>query len=335
MHRLLAVPVFLSCAMAAFGSSDPGLLALVPSDAKVVTSINVQQAITSPFGQFLLAKMNSDPNGFDQLAQQTGFDPRRDLQSLVFASRGREGGTKHPSEFVVIARGTFQPQLIQKQALAKGATVQNIDGIDVYVGAETRQNKTAFAFLDPDIAIIGDLASVTQVIANRATPSSLDPALQALITQESAKNDAWFATILPGSYLTRHLDEATNHEVKPQAQALQSVRQAAGGVQFGDPLQLSFDAVTRSPQDATSLVDVVRFMASLVQTQRDKDTHAQILATAIDSMVLNTTGDNFHASLAIPEKSLEQLADSGTAFSGHGFKPAPHRDFTVPKQSQK
>lgn len=218
--------------------------------------------------------------------------------------------------------------------------MQNVDGIDVYVCTDTAYNKhkgakqetTAFAFLNTDIAIIGDLASVTQVIANRATPSSLDPALQALITQASSKNDAWFATILAGPYLTRHLDDATNYQLKPQAQALQSVREAGGGAQFSDPLQLSFDAVTRSPQDAVSLADVVRFMASFVQMQRDKDPHAGILATALDNMVLNTSGDNFHASLAIPEKSLEQLADSGNGYSGHGFKPAPHRDFTSPKQ---
>jgi hypothetical protein len=340
MYRLLAFPILLTSALAAFGATDSALLSLVPADAKVVSSVNVQQALTSPFGQFLLKQMNSGPNGFDQMARQTGFDPRRDLETIVMASSGPGPMGKHSSSFVILARGTFQPELIHRQALAKGATVQNINGVDVYidsssenVGAEGIPEKNGFAFPDIGVAVMGDLDSVKQVIANRANPATLDASLQALVSQVSANNDAWFATILGGSYLTKHLNEATDHEMKPQAQALQSVRQASGGVRFGDPLQLTFNAVTRSPQDAVSLSDVVRFMSSFVQMQREKDVHAEMLASALDSLVLDTSGNTFHASLTIPEKSLEQLADLGT--SGHGFKPAPHRDFTSPRQSQK
>src|SRR5581483_8571807 len=153
---------------------------------------------------------------------------------------------------------------------------------------------SAFALPDTGIAVFGDLASVQQVIANRANPAILDSALQNLITQVSPNNDAWFASLLPGSFLTQHVNDATNQQVKTQVQALQSVRQAAGGVRFGDLVQLTFDAVTRSPQDAVSLTDVVRFVASLVQMQRQKDPKAGLLASALDNMTMNTSGSNVH-----------------------------------------
>jgi hypothetical protein len=227
---------------------------------------------------------------------------------------------------VILARGNFESQWIRKQMLSHGAKVQSIGGVEVYVAPDHGEGQSAFALPDIGIAVFGDLASVQQVIANRTNPSTLDPALQNLIDKTDG-NDAWFASILPGSYLNRHLNGAMNHETKPQAQALESVRQAAGGVQFGDPIQFTFDAVTRSPQDAVSLSDFVRFMASFVQLQRQNDPHAEVLATALDNMTLNASGNTFHASLAIPEKSLEQLAESG-------MKPAAHHGFKSAKPSQ-
>lgn len=322
MHRSLAIPILVGLtSAAALASVDNGLLALVPANATMVSSINVQQAWNSPFGQFLVAQMNTNGSGFSSITQQTGFDPGRDLEAVVFASLGQPAG-KGQSNFVILGRGTFPSQWIQKQMLSEHGSVQSISGVDVYVQSQRGQS-IAFATPEADVAVFGNLASVQQVIANRANPSALDPDLQTLISKISSNNDAWFASILPGSFLTQHVNEATNQQLKPQAQALQSVRQAAGGVQFGDPVQLTFDAVTRSPQDAVSLSDVVRFMGSFIQLQRQNEPHAQILATALDNMTLNTSGNNFQASVAIPEKSLEQLADLGPkAHPHHGFKSA-------------
>jgi hypothetical protein len=315
MYRLFVLSVSLCFgSAAAFAASDPGLLALIPADSKVVSSVNVQQAWNSPFGQFLLNKTNSDTSGFDKVLEETGFDPRRDLQSFVFASRGPEG-SKAQSTFVIVARGNFQSPLIRTRALAHGATVQTVEGVDIYSGND-HGPQTGFAFPDTGIAVFGDLASVKQVIANRANPSVLDSNLQSLINKASG-NDAWFASILPGAYLTRHLNDATNQQAKPQALALQSVRQAAGGVQFSDPVQLSFDAMTRSPQDAVSLADVVRFMVGFLQMQRQNNPQTDMLASALDTMVLNASGNTFHAGLAVPEKTLEQLINSGMTSGSH------------------
>jgi hypothetical protein len=330
MHRFLAVPFLLSfTSLTVFAAADSGLLALIPAQSKIVTGVNVQQARSSIFGQFLLQQINSDPgNGFDKMAQETGFDPRRDLQSFLFASSGPGIDDAQP-RFVILARGTFDAQPIRKHIVADGGAVQTTAGVDVFVAKTRRHQQQAFALPDTGIAVFGDLVSVQEVIANRVNPSQVDPALQALISKISAENDAWFASILPGSYLTRHVDWATNQQVKSQALALQSVRQAAGGVSLGDLVQFTFDAVTRSPQDAVSLQDVMRFMASFVQMQRQQDPRFAVFASSFDNMTLSASGDHLHASLAVPEKTLEQVAELGTPAAPHhgGFKPVPHNDF--------
>jgi hypothetical protein len=340
MHRLLALPLLLSSVVAAYAAADNRLLALVPANAKIVTSMNVQQALASPFGQFLLTKVTAEPNSFDQIAQQIGFDPRRDLQSFVFASTGP--APAQPS-FVLLARGNFQPDLIKKEMLAQGATILTVDGIDIYMpnpanrsGEQKNRPQGAFALLDTGIGVYGDLDTVRGVIANRNTPTVLDSALQALISKISGANDAWFASTLPGVSLTQHSQDPANPKLKQQDQFLQAVRQGDGGVQFSDPVQFNFDAVARSAQDAAAMTQVVRFFASLLQAQGQKDPHAELLASALDGMVLSSSGDTFHASVAIPESTIEQLADSGIRFHHRGgSKPAPHQDFTVTKPSQK
>jgi hypothetical protein len=71
---------------------------------------------------------------------------------------------------------------------------------------------------------------------------------------------------------------------------------------------LTFDAVTRSAQDANALADVVRFMASMLQTRAQNDARAAVLASAVQQMQLQSTGPNVHLALSVPEKALEGLA---------------------------
>ena len=95
------------------------------------------------------------------------------------------------------------------------------------------------------------------------------------------------------------------------SQVLQSVRESSGGVQLGSSVQLTFDAIARSAKDATSLTDVVRFGISALQMQRNSNSQAGILASALDKMELTTSGDAVHMSVQLPESSLEQLAQNG------------------------
>ena len=162
---------------------------------------------------------------------------------------------------------------------------------------------------------MGDLSTVQQVIANRGTPAAPEGALQRLIASVGPNNDAWFVSALPGSYLASHIPQQSN---QPDAgQALQSIVQSSGGIQFGDVVRLSFDATARSAKDAQSLADVIRFVGSMAQMSREKGPAGDILASAVDQMTLETDGDAIHASISLPEKSLEQLADTAPMAAHH------------------
>ncbi len=309
MRHILSLSLLLLAgsvsALAGSAAIDSGLLALVPPGSKIVSAIDLDAARNSEFGHYILSKMQAEDHNFEQFAQQTGFDPRVDLQYVVFSSPGANGD-QMGSKFAILARGNFDPQRIASTAKAKGAVAQTYQGVDILVHASGTQ-KTGVAFPEPSIAVMGDIATLEQIIAGRLAPTALDPALQQQISKVQ-DSDAWFVSLMPGSFLANQIKEQTKQPMQ-RAQVLQSVLQSSGAIRFGDQIQLSFDALTRSPKDATSLADVVRFVASMVQMQRQNDPRADVLATALDNMNLTTDGDAMHLSIAVPEKSLEQLAE--------------------------
>lgn len=304
MYRLLSLS-FLACSgcLCSWAGIDRGLLALVPSGANVVGSIDISKSRGSDFGQYLLSKQQVGDHGFEEMIAQTGFDPRRDLQYVLFANVPPAGDAGH-SSFAIFARGTFDQARIQAAATAKNAKVENYQGVSLFVNRKDT-HPTAFAFLDTGVAVMADLPTLQQIIANRTAPMSVNPDLENRIEEIGADNDAWFVSLGQTGALAQHMLS----EAGPQAQAFKSVTQSSGGIRFGQVVEASFQATTRSPQDANALADVVRFLASMVQMQSQQDPRAAILAPALNSMTLETTGNTLRCSVSIPEKSLEQLAE--------------------------
>jgi hypothetical protein len=278
------------------------LLGLVPSGSRVVVGFDVTTSRNSEFGQYLLAKSQMEDPHLQQLMAETGFDPRRDLQSLLFAG-GDPNLNSHQHSFAVLARGTFDEQRIVAHAQAKGAVVQNYQGVQMVVN-QAKNEQTAFAFLDTGVAALADVATLQQIIQNRSTPSVLDPALQSKIDAAGSENDIWFATVTSSDFLTKHLASENGN-----AKALQSVVQSSGGAKLGPMIDVTFNAVTRSAQDANALADVIHFMASMVQMQRQNDPRAGLVASSLDTMTVHTAGSEVHFAMSMPEKSLEQLAE--------------------------
>jgi len=310
-HSVLIAAFFFAGALSALASVDAGLLSLVPVEAKIIASVDVTRARNSEFGQYLLGKAQSEDSHFQEMVDQTGFDPRRDLQAILFAANA-QGGAGKPSSFAILARGNFDSERIKTLATSKGATIVSYRGLDMIVHAHDKDQQTAIGFPEAGVAVMADLETLKEVIDNRALPTTLDANLQNKINSIGANSDAWYVSLVGAGFLADHMGT----DGAPQAKALQGVVQSSGGVKLGSMIEATLDAVTRSPQDATSLSDVIRFMASMVQMQRQNDPRAGILATALDGMTLQNSGDAVHFAVSLPEKSLEELAEAGPHVMG-------------------
>jgi len=310
--KMLRALVFcsFSSAVCSFAAVDIGLLGLVPPDAQFVIGINAVGSRNSDFGRYPNTRLNADSKGFEQLDTLTGFDPMRDLESVVFAGVTSPSGNQSVRG-VLFARGTFDQSKITSAALAKGAVVQNFSGVDFYLRGDGNGRK-GFAFFDSDVFATGSLAQLQKAAANRASATALDPKLQQLITQAGAENDIWFASTVPASQFATHLQTELGQSAAGGSQIVQAISSASGGVKFGNGnnVQVMLDAVAQSEKDASALADVLRFGASLLQVRSQSDPKAALLASALNQMLLSAKGQNVHLSLSIPEATVEQLADS-------------------------
>ena len=306
---------FVAAATLVFGSlafaADPQLMNMVMPDAKVMAGINVEQAKTSAFGQFVLAMMPAN-SGFEQFISTTGFDPRRDLHEVLIASTGDAG---HKAG-LILARGNFNLSGIAAAALKEGHhTSQTYKGVQLLTSTDGKGHE-AMALIDSNIVAAGDLDSVKAALDRRAGANSVDPQLAVRVNQLSASEDAWSVSIAPISSLMG----TANAEKGAHAQAMnvfKSIQQSSGGVKFGSVVQINGEALAASEKDATSLGDVLKFLASMIQANGPKNSPVP-LSDLIKNLSVTTEGATLKVSLGIPEDQLETLVKAMHAHEDSG-----------------
>jgi len=292
----------------AFAAADPGLLRLVMPDAKVVAGLNVTQTKNSLFGQFVLSHMQVEDETFKKFMAQTGFDPRRDVSEIVMASNWEQ--TTPESRWLVVARGDFNLSAITSAATANGGVILGFQGVNILTNtpdAKTQQ-VSGIAFFDSSSAVMGDLTSVKAAIQRKQSNASASGTLMAKVRDLSARNDFWFVTLVPISEFAGAMPDP-NLSSAMKGNLLAAIHQASGGIRFGDNVAISGEAVTRSDKDAEALVDVFKFLAGMVQLNRQNDKTVDKVATLLDTMELKTAGNVMSMSLNIPERLLEQMLE--------------------------
>ncbi|MCX6635411.1 MAG: hypothetical protein NT090_10080, partial [Acidobacteria bacterium] len=110
-----------------------------------------------------------------------------------------------------------------------------------------------------------------------------------------------------------------------KAVSLDAIEQSCGGIKFGPVVKISVEAVARTDKDATALGDVVRFVAGMIQLNRDKQGPDQ-MAALLDSMELKTDSRTVTLGFSVPQEQLEKMIQSG---HGPARKPAPRTKTTT------
>jgi hypothetical protein len=300
MNRFLGAASFLIAAVTGTAGVDPTLLNLVMPDAKVLSGIQVDQSTASPFGQYVLSQMQGNDDDFQKFIAATGFDPRRDLREIVAASAGT--GSANGSNALILGRGVFQPARISAITSVSGGTVNQYRGFTLLTG---RNSQGSLAFLDSSTVAMGSVDAVKGAIDRRLAGSVFSGPLVRKANDASTLNHAWFVTATPLSeFLNGKLANPNLNNVT-QNNLLQSVQEASGGINFGaSTVTITADAVTSSSQNAQALVDVLKFLVSLVQTNGATNPNA---ATLVNATNFSANGAIAHLTLSLPEQQAEQL----------------------------
>jgi len=278
-------------------AADPQLLNLVMPDAKVLAGVNVDQAKTTPFGAYVVGQIQAQgAQHLQQVAALTGFDPTRDLHELLIASNAGPGN--HSA--LILARGNFDANRIQAAGIAGGGTTATYNGVTLLLDPKQAH---AVAFLDPTLAVAGDVDAVKAAIDRQSAPTPLSAGLVVQVNQWSGTEDAWAIAATPLANLKPPVNPS--NPPNPAIQnAFQDIQQAAGGVKFGDPIVWTGQLQADTAQNAASVAGVVQFVASLAQMQaQQKNPQA---AGILTSLSVTTSGNQVNLSLSVPEAQAEQ-----------------------------
>src|SRR5579862_8074374 len=308
MTNLRRFAVLLPLSIATW-AADPALLKLVMPDAKVIAGIQVDQTKNSLFGQYILSHMQVDDAGFKSFIAQTGFDPRRDVKEILIASNWESNSAA--SRWLVLARGSFDLAKIATAAQGAGVSTSNFQGVNILVHSSSAKTEVenAVAFFDSTYAVMGDLPSVEGAIGRQKIGAAPSSQLLSKVNDLSSKNDFWFVTLVPVSEFAGAMPDP-NLSGAMKGNLLAAINEASGGIRFGDTVTISAEATTRSEKDAQALVDVVKFVAGMVQLNRQNNATAGQVATLVDTLDCKAAGNVTTLSLAIPEVQLEQMLDT-------------------------
>lgn len=308
---LIASTLLLGSAVCLFASVDRELLSMAPPETTLLTGIDVAKTAATPFGQKVLANARTQDGNYQQFASVTGFDPTRDIQNVLLAGIASKDGPE--SRFAVLARGTFDVTKIQSAVQAKGAKLSTLNGITILTSASGNGGKQiTVAFPQPSIAIMGDSATVREILSNNSGGATPDPKLLAQVNEIGPDNDVWFATLLSGNFIGNDVASAAPAGSSQlfNAQLLRSIIQSSGGIQFGNTVSVAVHLVTKSEADAQSVSDLLKFASNMLQMKQGDDPNLSIIAAALSTMQVQTTGSRVVASIAVDEKVLDHFITS-------------------------
>ncbi len=297
--RLLSLPILAGLTVVALPAkaADSQLLNLVMPDATVLAGVNVDQAKTSSFGQYVLQQMQNPE--LQKLIAATGFDPTRDVSEVLVAA-----GAAGSKTGLALARGTFNPAQIAAAAAAHGGTTT--ETYDGYTIVEDQKQTHGVTFVNSTIAVAGDVASVKAALDRLKTPSSLPAAVLTEVSQWSGQEDAWVITTVPPSSLQPKAGVPTIPGLGASGgnNALQTIQSAAAGVKFGNNVVVTAQAQSDNAQDAQNLANTVKLLASVAQLQAKDNPTIQTLA---QSLTATATGTTVNISLSMPSDQLQAL----------------------------
>ena len=232
-----------------------------------------------------------------QLVTLTGFDPRQDVDELLFASNSTAGNKTG----LALALGTFDTVKIAAAAQLAGAGVETYSGVSII---EDPKKQNGLAFLDSKLVVAGDMASVKAAIDRRGNGApGISAALLVQVNQLSASEDAWALTTVPPSTLKPPAAAPPVGGINIQ-NALQQIQSASGGVKFGSLVVVTAQAQTASAQDATQLGAVLQMLVSMAQLSASKNPQAAAVAQAL---AVTAQGSTVKITLSVPEDQIQQL----------------------------
>jgi hypothetical protein len=307
MRRIYSLALLsISGAVSLFAGVDSGLLGWVPADSAAFVGFDFEHARNSPLSQYLLTKTPPSDFKVDDMIKEVGFDPRKDLQYALMAinvdqvmkangggaspskGTGNTATTAMPGGFnseglVIVFKGKFDLERINKSLAKEKDMPEKYLGHDLSVFKDNDGETIAMTFSDEGILAMGRIKTLKKLLDQRAAGSTLNGEMLKNVQSAADGQDLWIYSKVLGNTLPMGwgISTGTTSPI-PQLKALASLTELDLGVKMGATIELRINATSSVEQDAITLADGLRFLASAVQMQRQSSPAMQSMAQVFD-----------------------------------------------------
>ena len=248
-YSFLALCLSLSLAPVRAERVDNVLAQMVPDASVTLLGMRMDQLKSTPFFQKLLAQQTF--SGLDEIAKETGFDPRRDVRDLLLAGNGQRS--------VLLARGTFHV------TLPPTAKKFNYHGFVVISNADPQHaaGGGAFCILDSTLAAAGPL-NVLEAALDQYKSGNRNNAA-ALLSRARAIPDSyqlWIVTAGASSIISENLP-APSGSAPDFARIFRSLQNTLFQADLRSGLKAVAEGYCTTAQDAKNLSDAARGMVGM------------------------------------------------------------------------
>jgi hypothetical protein len=279
------------------GVSDP--LKLVPSDSRLLLQVNVSRLRQTQFKDRLLQLRDRNEGlkkKWDNLVQKSGFDPMRDLDTVLLALP--YGGEKSAGEGAAVLIGRFnQPALVAwfKEQAGTGFKESKHGNRTIY----SMGNDPHLSFISSTTAVAGDLVLVKKILDladGKGQSARQTPTLVELTSRVPGNQVAWGVVSVPDE--VRKRAQESDSPFKAVANIVVSLDFAAG-------LALDFRAECSDENEAQALTDKFN---NLVKELLESPMFGSLGLGAIVSALKGAKeGKTFRVRGNLPQQQLDDL----------------------------
>src|SRR5688572_27052340 len=170
-------------------STGPIELRYVPPDAAVIAYADVGAIMNSELRLRIKEAMPMHQKGQEEFQRETGIDIERDIEYVVAAV------TPGTHSALLVARGNFNPSLLESLALQHGGVVETYREKRLVSRAADNHtpNGGTLAFLEPGLVAIGDTATIKRAIDAQMSAASVtsNDEIMTLVSDIAPGNNAW------------------------------------------------------------------------------------------------------------------------------------------------
>ena len=282
-------------------STGPTELAYVPADAAVIAYADVGAIMSSELRQRIKEAMPVHQDGQEEFQRETGIDIERDIQYVVASI------TPGTHSALLVARGNFNPTLLESLAVEHGGTVETYR--DMRLVSTTKNlnghgQTGTLAFLEPGLVAIGDTATVKRAIDAKVSGTSVtsNDEIMTLVKQIEQSQNAWALGRFDALTSQAKLPDQITKQLPP-------VRWFTTGVHINGGVSGMVRVEATDDEAAELLRRQVNGALAFGEMMSRSDVRA---AAVLNSIQMSGTGKTVQLSFTVPGELLQMVLPART-----------------------